>query len=327
MRIITVIASLLLFSTNVWAQYTPSAAQNAPKKAYRPVLNKRGGYVFDAAGKTKYEHYDRAPKADRHGNASGSQYDLAIDGAFRGQTILILDQVGNTLTNTRASLAKKGFATVVFRGRPTVKRLRKALARSCQVWLISAGASQLKPAHFAAIKTFFNAGHGVYIWGDNDPLYADANKLASTLIPGLKMKGNLYGNRTVSVARKGSAGVREGHLITTGVQHLYEGITIATIRFGQSQSGKGLLYGAVELKQNRRAWKDYVARRFTPLLYGSAGNLVSAAYEAQGKRLIIDGGFTRLAVNWDDAGTARYVKNAASWLVNAERFKDKVARK
>jgi hypothetical protein len=128
MRIITVIASLLLFGTNVWAQYTPSAAQNAPKKAYRPVLNKRGGYVFDAAGKTKYEHYDRAPKADRHGNASGSQYDLAIDGAFRGQTILILDQVGNTLTNTRASLAKKGFATVVFRGRPTVKRLRKAVA-------------------------------------------------------------------------------------------------------------------------------------------------------------------------------------------------------
>ncbi len=141
------------------------------------------------------------------------------------------------------------------------------------------------------------------------------------------MKGNLYGNRTVGVARGGSAGVREGHLITTGVQHLYEGITVATIRFGQSQPGKGRLYGNAQLKQNRRAWKDFVAKWFTPLLYGSAGNLVSAAYEAQGRRLIIDGGFTRLAVNWDDAGTARYVKNAASWLVNAERFKDKVARR
>lgn len=40
---------------------------------------------------------------------------------------------------------------------------------------------------------------------------------------------------------------------------------------------------------------------------------------------MIDGGFTRLAVSWDDAGTARFVKNAAAWLVNAERFKEKVA--
>ena len=41
--------------------------------------------------------------------------------------------------------------------------------------------------------------------------------------------------------------------------------------------------------------------------------------------MVIDGGFTRLAVNWDDAGTARFVKNAAAWLVNAERFREKVA--
>ena len=66
--------------------------------------------------------------------------------------------------------------------------------------------------------------------------------------------------------------------------------------------------------------------KLTPIIYGSAGNLVTAAYEKDGKRLIMDGGFTRLAVNWDDAGTARYVKNAASWLVNSERFKDMVAK-
>ena len=41
----------------------------------------------------------------------------------------------------------------------------------------------------------------------------------------------------------------------------------------------------------------------------------------------MDGGFTRLAVSWDDAGTARYVKNAASWLVHAERFKETIASK
>jgi hypothetical protein len=63
------------------------------------------------------------------------------------------------------------------------------------------------------------------------------------------------------------------------------------------------------------------------LLYGSAGNLVSVAYEREGKRLVMDGGFTRLEVSWDDAGTARYVKNAAAWLVHSERFKETIASK
>jgi len=326
MRTISIIVSLLV-STTAWAQYTPAAGQNAPRRAYRPVLKKSGEYAKDKLGRTRFQPVKAAPKVDRHGNASGNQYDLAIDGAFQGQTVLILDQVGNTLVNTRKALARKGFATVVFRGKPKIKQLKKALSKSCQVWLISAGASRLEKGHIAAIKAFFKKGHGVYIWGDNDPLYADANRLAGALIPGLKMKGNLYGNKTVGVAHKGSAGVRKGHLITTGVQHLYEGITIATLSFGQSSTRKSRIYNNGQLKQNRRAWKDYIAKGFTPLLFGSAGNLVSAAYQAQGKRLIIDGGFTRLAVSWDDAGTARYVKNAAAWLVNSERFKDKVARK
>src|SRR5690554_7709818 len=64
------------------------------------------------------------------------------------------------------------------------------------------------------------------------------------------------------------------HLITTGLQNIYEGITIATIS----------------------AHKD-----LTPIVYGSIGNLVTAAYEKDGKRLLIDGGFTRLYYKWDTA--------------------------
>ena len=58
----------------------------------------------------------------------------------------------------------------------------------------------------------------------------------------------------------------------------------------------------------------------TPVVYGSAGNLVTAAYERDHKRLLIDGGYTRLDYKWDSAGTGRYVKNAAAWLANYERF-------
>ena len=53
--------------------------------------------------------------------------------------------------------------------------------------------------------------------------------------------------------------------------------------------------------------------------------LLEAAYKSSGSALaVIDGGFTRLYVNWDTAGTARYVKNAAAWLQNYERFGDEV---
>ena len=44
------------------------------------------------------------------------------------------------------------------------------------------------------------------------------------------------------------------------------------------------------------------------------------------KRLIFDGGFTRLYCNWDTAGTGRYVKNAAAWLANVERFGKDVSK-
>lgn len=51
---------------------------------------------------------------------------------------------------------------------------------------------------------------------------------------------------------------------------------------------------------------------------------MAAYYSRNGKRAILDGGFTRLYIHWDTAGTARYVKNAAAWLVNYERFGKKV---
>ncbi len=312
------LALCLLTSSTALAQYTPSAGQNAPTKAYEQRRSASGHLEFVPA--------DKPLAKDNHGNAAGNQYDLAVDGAFDGQTVLILDQVGNTLANTKAALLQKGLSTVVYpRGlTPSVPELRKALSKSCQLWLISTHRALLSDAHIAVIKTFFEAGHGVYIWGDNDPLYVDANRLASALIPGLHMQGNLHGDLVVGLAERGSAGVAVGHLITTGLEHLYEGVTIATLLFdAQGGARPEHLYGP-KLKQPGRAWDSAIPKGFTPVMYGSAGNLVSAAYEKNGRRLVIDGGFTRLAVNWDDAGTARFVKNAAAWLVNAERFEGMV---
>merc|ERR1712224_881147 len=94
----------------------------------------------------------------------------------------------------------------------------------------------------------------------------------------------------------------EQHLITTGLEYIFEGITIATI------TGKGT---RCTVNSNTTGT---LPEGMTPLIYGSEGNLVTAVYEEGNKRCIFDGGFTRLYCNWDTAGTGRYVVNAAAWL-------------
>jgi hypothetical protein len=272
------------------AQYTSAAGQNAP-------MAERSVETVDALGRVHRKTVYVPPPKDAHGNAQGNQYDLAVDGAFEGQTVAVLHFYtgeGFDFSLPRAALAEKGFS--VYRwinAAPSPEELARGLEKANQLWIISGDRRQLNERHLAVIKKFFDAGHGVYIWGDNEPYYADANYVAEALL-GAKMLGNLPGGVVVGVQPAAAKpGVRKGHLITTGLEHLFEGITIATIQPNQT---------------------------LEPLVYGSAGNLVTSVYDRGGKRAILDGGFTRLYLSWDQAGTARYVKNAAAWLANAERF-------
>jgi len=240
-------------------------------------------------------------EVDVHGNAEGNQYDLAVDGAFKGETVAVLHLYtgeGFDFSLPKAALQEKGFS--VYRwinNPPTPKKLEEALNKSCQLWIISSNIQKLNIEHLKVIKKFFDSGKGVYIWGDNEPFYADANYVSDYLI-GVKMLGNLPGDEVVGLNNKHeNKGLTTGHLITTGLEHVYEGVTIATIKDKQQV--------------------------LTPLIYGHESNLVTATYEQDGKRLILDGGFTRLYISWDNAGTGRYVKNAAAWLVNYERFSKK----
>ena len=234
---------------------------------------------------------------DHHGNAEGNQYDLAIDGAFEGETVAVLHLYtgeGFDFSLPKAALKEKGFS--VYRwinSPPSAEELEEKLKKACQLWIISSNVRKLNDKHLKVIKKFFDSGKGVYIWGDNEPYYADANYVSQHLL-GVSMLGNLPGDEVVGLNNKDlKTGLAPGHLITTGLEYVYEGITIATIQDNAS---------------------------LTPLIYGHESNLVTATYERNGKRAILDGGFTRLYVAWDNAGTGRYVKNAAAWLVNYERF-------
>lgn len=289
-----IIIAMLLISGSYFGQYNQNAAKNVILESVEEV------YYDKVAKKSKTRIVEREVESDDYGNAKGNQYDLAVDGAFKGQTIVVLDfcEDGYSFDTAKQALAEKGFSVYRWSKKaPSPKDLKEGLAKACQLWIISGHSRYLNNEHLAVIKDFFESGKGVYIWGDNEPYYADANFISKALI-NVEMNGNLRGDKVVSLQMKEKqAGVTPNHLITTGLQHIYEGITIATL-------------------------PDH--KDLTPIIYGSAHNMVTAVYEKNGKRVILDGGFTRLFIKWDSAGTGRYVKNAAAWLVNYERFGEDV---
>ncbi|MDY7231401.1 hypothetical protein [Hyalangium rubrum] len=283
-----------LASGTALAQYSKSAGLNAPTVAATQEY-------MDEQGQRQRREVQVRAAPDKHGNAAGSQHDLAVDGAFDGQTVAVLHfyaMENFDFSLPKQALAEKGFSVYRWVGRaPSPEELEEKLKKACQLWIISSDQRHLNEKHLAVIKRFFDSGKGVYIWGDNEPYYADANAVAQKLL-GTEMRGNLMGDQVVGLQKgAGKPGLLPRHLLTTGLEYIYEGITIATIQPNQT---------------------------LTPLVYGSEGNLVAAFHDRGGKRAILDGGFTRLYVKWDTAGTGRYVKNAAAWLVNVERFGDTV---
>ncbi|MER2560786.1 MAG: hypothetical protein ABTQ32_08710 [Myxococcaceae bacterium] len=288
----------LTFALPAFAQYSETAGMNSAPAA-RVVEQVRN----DKTGKLETKERFVPVVRDSFGNSGGNQHDLAVDGAFDGQTVAVVQLYDFPFDAARDALKEKGFS--VFRWNhavPPAKEFEQQLSKACQLWIISSDTRRLSDEHIAVIKRFFDSGKGVYIWGDNQPYYADANAVGQALM-GVTMQGDLMGDRVVGLEKSNGqqhVGIRRSHLLSTGLEFLYEGITIATVR------------------------KNEVLE---PLLYGSAGNLVSGFYDRNGKRAIFDGGFTRLYNKWDTAGTARYVKNSAAWLVNAERFGDAVVSK
>lgn len=253
----------------------------------------------EVAGQTRIS----GARKDQHGNAIGGKFDLARDGGFKGQKIAVIqlyNKEGFDFKYPQKALEKKGFEIKRWSGyMPPVGELKNELKSCTQLWLISSYDKHLTDDHLNAIKDFFDDGNGIYIWGDNDPFFVDANILGQFLI-GATMSGDNPGGKIVRERDRGAQGPGfEQHLVTTGLETLFEGVTIATV----SQQPRNV-----------------VGDQIKPLVYGSLTDMVTAIYEHDGKRCIIDGGFTRLWCNWDAAGTDRYVTNAGAWLANLERF-------
>lgn len=239
-----------------------------------------------------------APK-DKYGNPNGTNYDLLRDGSMKGYKILIInlcpewDTCGQreNYDNPIKALENKGFE-VIYRDEFPSDFARMS-AYLCQIWLISGNTRTITDEQIRQIKAFYNQGKGVYLWADNDPFYADVNPIIKDLF-GSTMSGNYIGEQIIGVQKHiKDVGIVAGHLISTGISNFYEGVTISNVTMTQ-----------------------YIK----PLVYSSDKKVVTAYSDVDGKRLLIDGGFTRLCVDWDSAGTDRYVVNAAGWLGNFEKF-------
>ena len=246
---------------------------------------------------TKWAGMSNIPDAikDKYGNPQGSEYDLAEDGSLNGYKIVVLNLCKECFFDKPAeALKKKGFTIEEYKKLPSLAMLKQALGGdNTQLWVISDLVTHMSQDYVKLVIDYFNSGHGVYIWGDNDPFYQDANQILGRAF-GTSMNGDSMGDTVLGIQTVDRGkGIIPNHPITTGIVTFYEGITIAEVSTG---------------------------KMLKPLIYGSNGKVVTAYYDENYKRALVDGGFTRLYYKWDSAGTDRYIVNAAAWLANIERF-------
>ena len=271
--------------------------QSLNKGAGKSNRARKAGLLTKHAGKSRIE----GAAKDTHGNAKGTEFDLGVDGAFNSFEIVVLQLYTFAKDSTVKAFELKGFKYQWFSGEPpTPKSLAMILDSPsvCQLWVISSHNGLLNQEHYEVIAQFFRSGKSLYLWGDNVPYYVEANGITKQIFgcTDLDLFGNADGQKTVSLHKVDDNGKQVGiieHLITTGVELLYEGHTVASL--DSTKIGK---------------------HGFVPILYGSAGNLITAARPGRDGcgAIILDGAFTRLYVNSDDAGTIRFIINAACWL-------------
>ena len=173
-------------------------------------------------------------------------------------------------------------------------------------------AFRLTDADYKAIVAFVKAGKGLCLLSDNDPFTYESNELGRRLL-NVTVRGNYQGEKIAYVRERNldNAQVQKykgdypvpDHPLLTGVNFVYEGITIS----------------------HPSASKLEVA------LPASTGQPVIAVSKEPGLRVIIDCGFTRYCHGPNDdvsfilmtAGTTRLAQNMAAYLAGKTEAKKK----
>jgi len=236
------------------------------------------------------------------GNEERQEYDLGKDGAFSDFSILVgcfyYEIPSSWNNNAGKALTQKGFrVTFTTDEREFIKHLLSQTSFDV-TWIISNSSTSLsasEQAQFkAAVLNFHRSGRGLFIYGDNDPWYVQANWILPDIV-GTTLVGNTPGSRVLSYGNSKLPGEFDSeNLIFSGINYLFEGITICY------PAGDGKL---------------------THLATSSDGKACISFMDSTPEhgRVLVDTGFTKLYLQWDGAGQARYVVNGTVYLVDVER--------
>jgi len=241
---------------------------------------------------------------DRHGNILSEAYDLGKDGSFNDFSLLIGKFINRgPMNDSFVGLAVKALQKKGFRVDDTSDEntfTEKLNSGNYDVaWIVSGDKFQGNQKDFKeAVINFHRKGRGLLIYGDNLPLYVQANILLPELV-GCELYGDTAAGNTLQY---GKAEIRgffdENHPVFTGINNLYEGVTICY--------------------PNRPS-------KLVTLATSTDGNPCILKCEAKesniadGGRILVDSGWTKLYSSyWASAGQARYVVNATVWLIDLE---------
>jgi hypothetical protein len=249
---------------------------------------------------------NNAESYDQHGNPAGRAYDLGRDGSFKEYNILI----GQFYTDSQFSDAamKKPIDALKIKGfevnhvQSESAFLSELRSKRYQIaWVISTS-SISDGTLISALTEFHSAGGAIFLFADNTPYICHASEFLNKKF-GVTLTGDFYGGKTLTYTENGylTAGNFGKHDIFTGISHLFEGITICHPVYSTPASRAVLRTLATATDGNP-----------------SISVLDPSARSNEG-RLCLDCGFTKLYINWDDAGTARYIVNVSCWLAGIDR--------
>eukprot|EP01133_Synstelium_polycarpum_P006913 gene6913-8038_t len=238
---------------------------------------------------------------DVYNNPAGKEYDLGIEGAFLGKTLLFGVFAPHNFDETfLTDVEGKGFKIVTA---TTMQEFIDLLPTADVAAVLSSNiASEIDRTGFlAAIRKFHESGKGLYLRSDDMPLMQQCNWVLHEMFnvqlapsdASVQSEGNLkLGNGTDKLTFA-------SHPITSGITNLFEGYTISYLP------------------------RQSVPKKLSVLASSTLGNPIilhsNDALLGDGVgRVVVDTAFIKM-MDSPTAGTRRYVKNVFVWLLGVDR--------
>jgi hypothetical protein len=234
-----------------------------------------------------------------------------------------------------AAWRKKGFQVTVEQNEAKFLALLDPKTVHVAVIISSAVRSSAARPDFAErVHAFHKAGGGLFIFGDNDPFFEHANVYLRANF-GFKLQGDYHAAQKLAFAGVDDCskypppkGQFSEHMIFTGIETLYEGITIChpDVRHCSHSTAQHstvcectsvavvlmcCVRCVVCVQRVPSDWKvigsstdgkpNVIVREAPP------NRMDGSSTDGGVGRIALDMGFTKLYCSWDDAGSARYV--------------------